>query len=225
MQRFLKRRAEEAVDLNRDAGTHAKVPLEKKESLLRYMFVYRSASMEGGAVVKPTPRENHGLLRYMSTSSSASKVEAASASNSDARKNNLRKKTAASTIAKNDTLLRFMSTSGSASMGVTVATRNAPGKVNGLLRYMSTSSIRSVEVANAARNAAATKNKLRKEAAALIASTGCSQAVAAKHLQTNYANLIGVRSRKVHILDFPDCRIRHRITGLGLPWVRAGSVN
>ena len=72
MQRFLKRRAEEDVDLNRDAGTHAQVPLEKRGSLLRYMFISRSASMEVEAVDKPTPRENHGLLRYMSTSGSAS---------------------------------------------------------------------------------------------------------------------------------------------------------
>ena len=59
-----------------------------------------------------------------------------------------------------------------------------PEKDDGLLRYMSTSSIASIEVAAAARNAVAKKNKLRKQAAALIASTGCSQAVAAKHLST-----------------------------------------
>ena len=76
--------------------------------------------------------------------------------------------------------------------------------MNGLLQYMTTSSVRAVEVANAARKAAASKMKIRDEAAAIIAATGCSQAVAAKHLRTNYANLIGVRSRQVHILDFPD---------------------
>ena len=204
MQRFLKRRAEEDVDLNRDAGTYAQVPLEKRGSLLRYMFISRSASMEVEAVDKPTPRENQGLLRYMSTSCSAWKEEAAAARKSVARKKNLRQKAATVSTAKNDTLLRFMSTSGSATIGKNVVARNAPGKVNGLLRYMTTSSVRTVEVANAARKAAATKKKIRKEAAALIAATGCSQAVAAKHLKTNYATLIGVRSRQVHIFDFPD---------------------
>ena len=77
---------------------------------------------------------------------------------------------------------------------------------------MTTSSVRTVEVANAARKAAATKEKIRKEAAALIAATGCSQAVAAKHLKTNYTNLIGVRNCQVHILEFPDWKF-----GRGLP--------
>ena len=148
----------------------------------------------------------------MSRSCSARTEVAAAARKTVARKKNLRHKAATVSTAKNDTLLRFMSTSGSATMRKNVVARNAPGKVNGLLRYMSTSSVRTVEVANAARKAAATKKQLRKEAAALIASTGCSQAVAAKHLKTNYANLIGVRSRKVHILDFPDCKL-----GTGLP--------
>ena len=97
-----------------------------------------------------------------------------------------------------------MSTAGSATIGKNVLARNAPGKVNGLLRYMTTSTIRAVEVANAGRKAAASMKKIRDEATALIAGTGCSQAVAAKHLRTNYANLIGVRCRQAHILDFSD---------------------
>ena len=86
MQRFLKRRAEEDVDLNRDAGTYAQVPLEKRGNLLRYMFISRSASMEVEAVDKPTPRENQGLLRYMSTSYSARTEEAAATRKTVARK-------------------------------------------------------------------------------------------------------------------------------------------
>ena len=50
MQRFLKRRADEDVDFNRDAGTHAQVPLGKRGSLLRYISISRSASMEVDAV-------------------------------------------------------------------------------------------------------------------------------------------------------------------------------
>ena len=69
-----------------------------------------------------------------------------------------------------------------------------PEKDDGLLRYMSTSSIESIEVAAAARNVDAKKKKLRKQAAALIASTGCSQAVAAKHLSIKYENVIGLSS-------------------------------
>ena len=76
--------------------------------------------------------------------------------------------------------------------------------MNGLLRYMTSSTIRAVEVANADKKAAASVKRIRDEASALIAATGCSQAVAAKHLGTNYANLIGVRCRQAHILDFPD---------------------
>ena len=67
MERFLKRRAEEDVDPNRDADTHAKVPPEKDD----------------------------GLLRYMSTSSAASIEIAAAARNDDAKKKNLRKQAAA----------------------------------------------------------------------------------------------------------------------------------
>ena len=92
-----------------------------------------------------------------------------------------------------------------------------PEKDDGLLRYMSTSSIASIEVAAAARNVDAKKKKLRKQAAALIASTGCSQAVAAKHLSIKYDNVIGSCSPRGHILDFSDHRKWQWITGLGLP--------
>ena len=204
MQRFLKRRADEDVDFNRDAGTHAQVPLGKRGSLLRYIFISRSASMEVDAIDKPTSKEKQGLLRYMSTLCSARTGEAAAANKTVARKKNLRHKAGTVSTAKNDTLLRFMSTAGSATIGKNVLARNAPGKVNGLLRYMTTSTIRAVEVGNAGREASASMKKIRDKATALITATGCSQAVAAKHLRTNYANLIGVRCRQAHILDFPD---------------------
>ena len=90
-------------------------------------------------------------------------------------------------------------------------------KDKGLLRYMSTSSVASNEAAAAATTAVAEKNKVRKQAAELIAATGCSQAVAAKHLSTNYENVIGSCSPRGRVLEFSDYRIRHWITGLGLP--------
>ena len=204
MQRFLKRRAEEDVDFNRDAGTYTQVPLGKRGSLLRYMFISRSASMGVDAIDKPTSKEKQGLLRYMSTLCSARTGDSAPANKPIARKKNPRQKAGTVSIAKNDTLLRFMSSAGGATVGKNVLARNACGKVNGLLRYMTSSTIRAVEVANADKKAAASVKRIRDEASALIAATGCSQAVAAKHLGTNYANLIGVRCRQAHILDFPD---------------------
>ena len=119
MQRFLKRRAEEDVDLNRDAGTYAQVPLEKRGSLLRYMFTSRSAAMGVDVIEKPTSKEKQGLLRYMSTLCSARTGEAAAANKTVARKKNLRHKAGTVSTAKNDTLLRFMSTAGSATIGKT----------------------------------------------------------------------------------------------------------
>ena len=92
-----------------------------------------------------------------------------------------------------------------------------PGKGDGLLRYMSTSSVASIEVASAVRDDDAKKKKLRKEAAALIASTGCSQAVAATHLSNQYEHVIGSCSPRARMLDFADHRSRHWIAGLGLP--------
>ena len=92
-----------------------------------------------------------------------------------------------------------------------------PEKDDGLLRYMSTSSVASIEVAAAVRNDDAKKKKLRKQAAALIASTGCSQAVAAKHLSIKYDNVIGSCSPRGRVLDFSDHRSSHWITMLGLP--------
>ena len=52
MQRFLKRRAVEDVDLNRDADTHAKVPPEKDDGLLRYMSTSSIASIEVAAAAR-----------------------------------------------------------------------------------------------------------------------------------------------------------------------------
>ena len=112
MQRFLKRRADEDVDFNRDAGTHAQVTPGKRGSLLRYIFISRSASMEVDAIDKPTSKEKQGLLRYMSTLCNARTGEAAAANKTVARKKNLRHKAGTVSTAKNDTLLRFMSTPG-----------------------------------------------------------------------------------------------------------------
>ena len=92
-----------------------------------------------------------------------------------------------------------------------------PEKGDGLLRYMSKSSVASIEVASAVRDDDAKKKKLRKEAAALIASTGCSQAVAAKHLSIKYENVIGLCSPRGRVLNFSDYRSSHWITKLGLP--------
>ena len=92
-----------------------------------------------------------------------------------------------------------------------------PEKGDGLLRYMSTSSVASIEVASAVRDDDAKKKKLRKQAAALIASMGCSQAVAAKHLSIKYEDVIGSCSPRGRVLDFSDHRSWHWITKLGLP--------
>ena len=92
-----------------------------------------------------------------------------------------------------------------------------PEKGDGLLRYMSASSVASIEVASVVRDDDAKKKKLRKQAAALIAPTGCSQAVAAKHLSIKYENVIGLCSPRGHVLDLSDYRSSHWITKLGLP--------
>ena len=87
-------------------------------------------------------------------------------------------------------------------------------KDKGVLRYMSTSSVASNEAAVAATAAVAEKNKVRKQAAELIAATGCSQAVAAKHLSTNYANVTGSSSSRGRFILFSGYRIRRRVTRL-----------
>ena len=92
-----------------------------------------------------------------------------------------------------------------------------PEKGDGLLRYMSTSSVASIQVVSACRDGDAKKRKLHKQAAALIASTGCSQAVAAKHLSIKYEDVIGLCSPRGRVLDFSDHRSSHSITKLGLP--------
>ena len=144
---------------------------------------------------KVPPAKGDGLLRYMSTSSVASLEEASVVKGDIARKKKPRKQASA----------------------MNTHTKVPPGKGDGLLRYMSTSSVASIEEASVVRGDDAKKKERRKQAAALIALTGCSQAVAAKHLSIKYVNVIGLCSERGRVINFSEHKISQWITKMGLP--------
>ena len=163
--------------------------------LKRAAVEHEAPNRDADTHAKAPPAKGDGLLRYMSTSSVASFEEASVVKGDIARKKKPRKQASA----------------------MNTHAKVPPGKGDGLLRYMSTSSVASVEEASVVKGDDAKKKELRKQAAALIALTGCSQAVAAKHLSIQYANVIGLCSQRGRVFNFTEHKISHWITRIELP--------